>query len=176
MLSKIRYYVNEETLRMVYFGIFSSIFSYGSLIWGQHNSISKKLQVFQNKALRIMHFQPPRTSASPLLKLSNILNFKDIINLQNFLYAHDSLKDNLPTALRGKMNFLDHSHETRLLTGNAQLAKARSNTVIYGSRCIKNRSIDVWNSINRNYQNVRFLEKSRAVCKTLMKKLLLSQY
>ena len=123
-----------------------------------------------------MHFQPPRSSASPLLKLSNILSFKDIINLQNFLYAHDSLKENLPTALRGKMDFLDHTQETRLLTGNAQLAKSRSNTVIYGSRCIKNRSIDVWNAINRNHHNVRFLEKSRAVCKILMKKLLLSQY
>ena len=176
MLSKLRYYVSAETLRMVYFGIFSSIFSYGSLIWGQHNSIAKKLQVFQNKALRIVHFQPPRTSASPLLKLSNILNFKDIIILQNFLYAHDSLKENLPTALRGKMNYVDHNHETRLLTGNAELAKPRSNTVIYGSKCIENRSIDVWNYINRKYHNVRFLEKSRAVCKILMKKLLLSQY
>ena len=115
-------------------------------------------------------------SASPLLKISNILNFKDIINLQNFLYAHDSLKDNLPTALRGKMDFLDHSHETRLLTGNAQLRKSRSKTVIYGSKSINSRSIDVWNSINRNNYNVRFLEKSRVVCKIFMKKLLLSQY
>ena len=123
-----------------------------------------------------MHFQPPRTSASPLLKLSNILKFKDIINLQNFLYAHDSLKDNLPTALTGTMDFLDHTHETRLITGNAQLAKPRSNTVIYGSKSIENRSIEVWNSINRNNHSVKFLEKSRAVCKMVIKKLLLSKY
>ena len=45
MLSKLRYFVDKETLRMVYYGIFSSIFSYGSQIWGQHNSVSKKLQV-----------------------------------------------------------------------------------------------------------------------------------
>ena len=123
-----------------------------------------------------MLFQPPRTTASPLLKLSNILKFMGVINLQNFLYAHDNLKDNLPTALKGNMDFLHHNHETRLITGNAQLAKSRSKTVIYGSKSIKNRSIDVWNSINKSYERVKFLEKSRAVCKILIKKLLLSKY
>ena len=32
MLCKIRHYVNFDTLRMIYFGIFSSILMYGSLI------------------------------------------------------------------------------------------------------------------------------------------------
>ena len=81
MLCKIRHFVDKDTLRMVYYGIFSSILSYGAQIWGQHNSVSKNLQVLQNEALRIMHFQPPRTSASPLLKISNILNFNDILKL-----------------------------------------------------------------------------------------------
>ena len=53
MLSKIRYYVDKDTLRMVYHGIFSSLLIYGSQIWGQHNAITKKLQILQNKALRI---------------------------------------------------------------------------------------------------------------------------
>ena len=176
MLCKLRYFVNKETLRMVYYGIFSSIFSYGAQIWGQHNSVSKKLQVIQNKALRIMHFQPPRTSASPLLKLSNILKFYDLVNHQNFLFAHDSLKDALPTALRGKLDILDHTHETRFLASNIQLKRPRSNTFLYGSKSINNRAIDLWNSINKNHPNVKFLEKSRAVCKLLIKKIFISNY
>ena len=94
---------------------------------------------------------------------------------QNLLYAYDSLKYNLPTALTGKMDFLDHTHETRLITGNAQLAKPRSNTVIYGSKSIENRSIEVWNSINRNNHSVKFLEKSRVVCKMVIKKTVIIQ-
>ena len=89
-----------------------------------------------------MLFQPPRTSASPLLKHLNILKFSDFINLQNFLYAHDSLKSNLPISLRGKLHFLDHNHETRLQGENSQLTRPRSNTVNYGSKTIKNRAID----------------------------------
>ena len=176
MLSKLRYFVNKETLRMVYFGIFSSLLSYGAQIWGQHNAVSKKLQILQNRAARIMLFQPPRTSASPLLKHLNILKFSDFINLQNFLYAHDSLKSNLPISLRGKLHFLDHNHETRLQGENSQLTRPRSNTVNYGSKTIKNRAIDVWNSISRNHPQVKFLENSRPVCKSFIKKLLLSQY
>ena len=88
MLSKIRYYVSKETLHMVYYGIFSSLLTYGSQVWGQQNAITKKLQILQNKALRIMYFQPPRTSATPLLKMSNILKINDYINLQNFLLTY----------------------------------------------------------------------------------------
>ena len=175
MLSKLRYFVNKETLRMVYFGIFSSLLSYGAL-WGQHNAVSNKLQILQNNASRIMLFQPPRTSASPLLKELNILKFKDFVDLQNFLYAHASLRGTLPIALRGKLHFLDHNHQTRLQGVNAQLTRPRSNTVNYGTKSIKNRAIDVWNSICQNHPHVKFLENSRPVCKSFMKKLLLSKY
>ena len=157
MLCKIRYYVNKETLHMIYFGIFSSLLSYGSQIWGQQNAITKRLQVLQNKAMRIMHFQPPRTSATPLFKMSNILKVDDLINLQNFLLTHDSLKNNLPISLRGKMEFLEHPLETRNLD-HLQLRRLRTKTVLYGSKRINARSIGIWNSIKHGElkQNITF--------------------
>ena len=38
MITKIRHYVTKDTLRSIYFGIFSSILTYGSQIWGQIKS------------------------------------------------------------------------------------------------------------------------------------------
>ena len=38
ILSKIRHYVKKDTLRSIYFGIFSSILTYASQIWGQIKS------------------------------------------------------------------------------------------------------------------------------------------
>ena len=35
MLANIRHYVCKDTLRNIYFGIFSSLLTYGSNIWGQ---------------------------------------------------------------------------------------------------------------------------------------------
>ena len=99
-----------------------------------------------------------------------------MVNLQNFLYAHDSLKDALPTALRGKIDILDHTHDTRQLAANVQLTRPRSNTVLYGSKSINNRAIDIWNSINNTNPTIKFLEKSRDVCKLLVKRMLLFKY
>ena len=175
MLCKIRYYVSKETLRMIYFGIFSSLLSYGSQIWGQLNVITKRLQLIQNKAMRIMHFQPPRTSATPLFKLSNILKVDDLINLQNFLLTHDSLKNNLPISLRGKMQFLEHPHDTRNFD-YLQLRRPRTKTILYGSKSINSRSIDTWNSINKTYHGDKLHEKSRAFCKKFIYNLLISKY
>ena len=97
-------------------------------------------------------------------------------NLQNFLYAHDSLKDALPTALRGQINILDHTQDTRLFAANLQLTRPRSKTVLYGSKSIRNKAIDMWNSVNKMNPGVKFLEKSRAVCKLFVKKMLLHEY
>ena len=74
MLCKIRHYVNFDTLKMVYYGIFASILNYGSLIWGQHSRIVNRLQTIQNKAIRYMTFKPKRTTALPLFKKCEILN------------------------------------------------------------------------------------------------------
>ena len=119
MLSKIRHYVKFATLRMIYYGIFSSLLFYGSQIWGQSNSQSiNKLQILQNKALRILTFNPPRTSAGPLFKECKILKLADNVKLQNFLFAYDNLKNTLPSALKDSLNTVDnvHRHETRSFT------------------------------------------------------------
>ena len=77
MLSKVRYFVDHQTLIMIYYGIFSSILMYSSLIWGHNNSIVTRLQILQNKALRIINFKPRRTSATPLYGKCKILKLRD---------------------------------------------------------------------------------------------------
>ena len=76
--------VSKETLHMVYYGIFSSLLTYGSQVWGQQSAVTKKLRILQKKVLRIMYFQPPRTSTTPLFKMSNILKINYHISLQTF--------------------------------------------------------------------------------------------
>ena len=86
---------------MIYHGIFSSLLLYASQIWGQISSQTiNKLQILQNKALRILTFKPARTSAGPLFKECKILKLVDNVKLQNFLFAYDNLKNNLPSSLK----------------------------------------------------------------------------
>ena len=58
MLAKIRHYINEKTLSMVYHGMFSTLLLYGSQIWGQSNQSVSKMEKLLNKALRIINFKP----------------------------------------------------------------------------------------------------------------------
>ncbi len=140
MLSKIRHFVSYETLRMIYFGIFSSILMYGSQIWSHHQGIVNKLQILQNKALRIMNFCPPRTSSTPLFKSCEILKLADYISLQDFLYTHDNLKGNLQSAITGNFSFVNTVNNTRNEMYH-QLVKLRTRTIIYGTNSIKSRSV-----------------------------------
>ena len=88
MLTKIRHYINEKTLSMVYHGIFSSLLLYGSQIWGQSNQLVSKMEKLQNKALRIINFKPLRYSVNSLYNKCEILKFGDSILSYQIFYRH----------------------------------------------------------------------------------------
>ena len=175
MLCKVRHFVKHETLLMIYYGIFSSILIYSSQIWGRTNAIVKRLQILQNKALRIINFKPRRASADPLFKECKILKLADNINLQNFLLVHDSLNNNLPSSLSGKFALVDTVHNTRNET-YFQIDRPINKTFLYGSRSIKSKSVDIWNFINAHSYQEKLQEKSRSICKTFVSKFLLDRY
>ena len=111
MLAKIRHYVPKDTLRTIYFGIFSSILSYGSQIWGQiQNCHISRLMKLQNNAIRIINFTPYRCSVTPLYKSSRLLKFSDSIKLQNFLFVLDCLQDTVPDVLRNTFILKKNRH------------------------------------------------------------------
>ena len=68
-------------------------FLYASQIFGQINNQSiNKIQILQNKALRILTFKPARTSPGSVFKECKILKLADNIKLQNVLFAYVLLR------------------------------------------------------------------------------------
>ena len=61
-----------------------------------------------------MTFKPKHTTATPLFKEASILKLSDYINLQNCLFAHDSINRNLPAPL------LDDRITFGQITGNTR--------------------------------------------------------
>ena len=85
MLSKIRHYVPKQELQSIYHAIFSSHMSYGCQIWGQGDKENlDKIVKLQNRALRTINFQGPRTETLPLYASNEILKLEDLI--QGFPY------------------------------------------------------------------------------------------
>ena len=116
MLAKIRHYVTKDTLHSIYFGIFSSILTYGSQICGQIKSKHfNRLVTLQNKAVKVLNFANFRDTVSPLYKTSKILKLSDSIRLQNFMYVLEDIKGILPPSLQNTFILSSTAHTYKLV-------------------------------------------------------------
>ena len=181
MLAKIRHYVSTTTLRSIYYGIFSSLLTYGCQVWGQFsNKHICRLQHIQNRAIRIINFAPFRESSDPLYYKSNILKLSDYVKLQNFNYVHNALNNNLPESLKGSFTIADDTliFNTRgaseIETPKIRLPKVR--TQCYGINSIKYQSAGFWNIITSQFPDTQLQLQSKYICKNKVTKYLLDQY
>ena len=85
MLCKLRHYVNEATIKSIYYAIFHSHLSYVCTAWGQNLNPKHRINLLQKKAIRIISFAQYDAHA----KL-NIIKFSDLISLCKclFIYKH----------------------------------------------------------------------------------------
>ena len=133
MLSKIRHFVDHTTLRSIYFAIFSSHLTYGSLVWGQKgNPNLKKVISLQNIALRILTFSPFRSSTSELYPEMRILKFADHINVINCLLAHDHVNNMLPISISNILTKTSDIHPYGTRNIDSKLNVPSIKTLKYG--------------------------------------------
>ena len=178
MLAKLRHFVSKSTLRNIYFGIFSSLLTYGSQIWGQYvNRNVKRIIKIQNKALKIINFANYCAPTSILYKDSNILKFSDHVTLHNFLYVHDITTRRVPSPLEGTLAFSydKHNHLTRHSIRNCvELPKSR--TIEYGIHSITSQSARSWNSLQVTCFKQNSYISPRNVRKSKFKKYMIDSY
>ena len=60
---------------------------YSCQIWDQNNTILRKLETLQNKALRIINFKNNEYNVNELYKTNEILKIVDYIKLLNCLFV-----------------------------------------------------------------------------------------
>ena len=178
MLSKIRHYVSVTTLRNIYFGIFSSLLTYGSQIWGQFNNKHIcRLQRIQNKALRIINFSNFSDPSTPLYHKSEILKISDHVKLQNFLFVHNALKGDIPLPLNNYFQIAAESYPINTRGASQhKLLLPKARTQNYGINSIKYRSTAFWNYMVSLIPEEKFHLQSRYVCKKSITKYLIDTY
>ena len=178
MLTKVRNFVDSNTLRSVYFGIFSSIMFYGALVWGQLlNKHVNRILRLQDRAIRVLNFASYNDSRGPLYKKMRILKFTDYVYLQNFLFVHDSFEGKLPTVFNDYFMFSNkqHNYHTRAAANN-HISLSRKRTMIYGIRSVTYQTAHVWNSILKENEEKDLSHKSKWVCKKYISNLILDSY
>lgn len=170
LLSKIRHYVPQSTLRSIYFSLFHSKLIYGLQIWIHGNKeLIKKVQTIQNKALRVISFKNYREHSSPLYKKLNILKLSDYVKLLNCLLIHDKFNNKLPDVFHDFVLPVNeiHSYNTRNSCKNVVIPQ--SNTFIYGSRSVTSSCTRDWNQLQKLI-NCDFLKLRRSQLKTVLTK------
>ena len=178
MLCKIRHYVDSNTLRSIYYGIFSSLMTYGSQNWGQfQNKYVNRILKLQDKAIRIINFGSSFDSRNPLYLKSKIIKFSDNIKLLNFIFVYDSLKNNLPTILNNNFTQVNkyHNHNTRYAIQNT-VALPKIKTQIYGIKSIKFQSSSSWNFFVGKYSSKKLFDQTKSFCKNIITQNFLENY
>ena len=69
----------------------------------------------------------------------------------------------------------DRAHDTRTET-LFQLNRLENRTILYGSKSIKSKSIDIWNYFHLNFKEKNLHAKSRSICKKFVKYVMLNRY
>ena len=114
---------------------------YGCEIWGQKSTLLfRKIQDFQDKAIRIINYKPDDVSVNELYRNDKILKITDFISLKNTLFVKDSLEGNIPTPLQDyfKLARNIHGHGTRS-AGKSLIDIPQVRTQTYGHYSIKSR-------------------------------------
>ena len=147
MLSKVRHYVNCNTIRSLYFALFSSHISYCCQVWGQNgNPHLNRILSIQRSALRIINFKTFRSNVSLVFRSLNIPLFSNLVRVSNLLFVFDSLSNSLPVSIS---NFFTHSRDTHTYntrhSKNGKLFLPKFKSVKYGKNGIKYQCTAEWN-------------------------------
>lgn len=93
LLRRLSCYLDSNSLRMVYFGVFFPFVSYGLILWGStHEKHIKRVFKLQKKALRIIGKVDVRTSCRPLFLSYEILTIYGLYIYQLILFVKNNSK------------------------------------------------------------------------------------
>ena len=149
LLSKIRYFVDFNTLINLYYTFIYSFLTYGLIVWGNtYQSILNPLLILQKRALRIITFSSFQEHSTPLFKYTKILKLCDLIHLHIAIFMYKFHANLLPSTFNQifiKVN-KTHNYNTRLSAKQSySLPKARTN---YGIFSIRFQGPKIWNGID----------------------------
>ena len=93
----IRNYLNIDHIKTVYFSMLYSRIKYGCIVYGLTSKENiNKIQIIQNKLLKILSCKPFRYRTNNLHNELTLLKFNHIVHQEILAFVFDFLKGNLP--------------------------------------------------------------------------------
>ena len=142
----VKNFINKKQKAALYYAYFYSSLQYGIEVYSQGpNKNTKKLQVKQSRALKILHHRDFLTPTRELHKDYNLLLVKDIAKLNTVKFVYKQRNGQAPDAFMNYYieNMFVHQHNTRQAK-NLHVPQHRNT---YGHKSVKYRGAVWWNEI-----------------------------
>ena len=175
IMYRIRKYVDNKTLTMIYYSLIYPFLLYGIPIWGNADDVHlKSIFTIQKKVVRLISNKDNyigdtynREPSAPLFKNLNILSIYDIFNVETLKFVYDSLTKANPTQFHNYFIYPTNSYNTAAnRNNNLNIPSVRTTT--YGIKSLKYTGSLLWNNLPSSVRNVssrkQFSKKVKKNC------------
>ena len=175
-MSKLRYFVNKDTLRSIYFALFQSHINYVSIVWGHKNS-QRRISILQKKALRILNFTTFNAHTTVLFKEWNILKFDDVISIESCLFINNCFNKKSFFLFSQDFSLVSNTHEHNTRSSSKGLLFVPSyNSLKFGRKSIINSATLIWNHLQGKFSENDFLSMTPNSLKAFLSELFIDNY
>ena len=153
LMTKLRYYMNQDTFKLIYHGLIHPYLNYGITTWG-NSAITTiaPLYILQKRAVRLIcdqnflinEFRKP--PSAPLFKKLSILTINDLFKYELLKFVYNSLTKSNPRQFHDYYNFSSSTITTTNVREN-KLILPISRTTNYGLKSLRFIGAKTWNSI-----------------------------
>ena len=171
----IRRYLNKEHIKSIYYSMIYSKIQYGLISYGLTTAKNiKKIQILQNKLLKVLTNQNFRTPTNELHKSLDILKVKDILTQGVLCFVHNFVNNKLPTIFDNYFKKFTDVHN--LNTRNKDNFIIPKHRTVLGSKTIKYMGAIKWNILDQKIKEIRNIKGFRKVWKKkLLTELIIGQ-
>ena len=163
LISKIRHYVDQESLRKLYYAHVYSHLQYAVLAWGGSNmSRLHNMNKMHNKIIRLMSLtgslKELKISADALFKSAGLLKIREIYNLELAKFMYRVCNNSVPMNQRNMYVKIDTRHRYPTTSSRRRIfypPRAKSKSYLLW---ISNVGIKLWESIDDKIKALNYYE------------------
>ena len=149
----IRRYLTIEHIRVIYYTMIYSRIKYGICAYGfAKKENMDKVQILQNKLLKVLLEMKWRTPTNELHNRLDILQVKDLFHQEISTFVYNYFQGNLPDGFTGYYQTLNHSIGTR---GNHNLIVIPRCKTELGKKTVKVLGSKIWNGLSKEIKDIR---------------------
>ena len=151
IFNQLKDYVSAKLARQIYYSFVYSRITYGIEFYGSCAKTSlERVQILQNKLLKLLLRLHPLTSTNSLHNKMKILKIKDVYDLSLCVFVNRNLQGDCPPALKRYFVERNTPHNT-CQAGQLDYCRAR---IELGTSRVQYYAAKLWNLLNHRYKSI----------------------